>query len=97
MGRREGSQGYNKLKAALRRVLMCNVSRAVAGHLVLFGRHSGPAHDAAKRDRGFSLTDGDKESELWRSRLQYCSRCMKVRCRLAKTEGVFVSGQKVGT
>jgi hypothetical protein len=66
-GQRQEFQSYNKVIAALPRVLMCNVSRAVAGHLVSFGRHSGPAHDAAKRDRRFSLTDGDKESELWQT------------------------------
>ena len=31
--------------------------------LVVVGRHSGPAHDAAERDRSFLLTDWGKESE----------------------------------
>lgn len=35
--------------------------------LVVVGRHSGPAHDAAERDRSFPLTDGGKESEYKRN------------------------------
>jgi hypothetical protein len=41
----------------------------------LAGRHPGPARDAAKtRDRGISLTEGDKASWI------AASRCRMVRC-----------------